>query len=1151
MKWHEADSAPSPEPSSQRTRRSDEDYWKNVLHDFRYFELLPDHVRPPVHTHNTDHVSLSLDTATDTGLMALARHGHCSVHDTALAALFALLYRYSGEPDIAIGDEISCRGWGASSDAAGPPSTSIIRRGDLSGDPTFTELLTRTSRLVEDASPHLGIGINRLIARLKTQPDPSRNPLFSVNFSLIEASERNAHHGAFKLIDVAPCCSYTLYDLNFALRALPGGWRMSCEYNSDLFEAATAHRLLQHFANLLRAAAADPGQPISTLPMLDEAERHRLIIECNQSATAYPKAETTPALIEAQVRRTPDATAVACGEQSLSYRVLDAAANHLAHELRSRGIGRTMRVGVCIDRSLDLVVALLAVLKCGAAYVPIDPAYPATRLAQIFEDAQPTAILSHSRSRDRLPPHNATRIELDVERAAINRRPDTPLELSAQPDDLAYIIYTSGSTGRPKGVQIRHSGLTNLLCSMRTQPGITRKDTLVSVTTISFDIAALEVFLPLIAGAKLVVAQDSETADGSALWHLLRQHHATLMQATPVTWQILLATGWRPNASLKMLCGGEALARHLADQLLQNGGELWNLYGPTETTIWSSALRVTHGTGPVPIGPPIANTQFYVLDANGQLAPTGAPGELYIGGDGVAQGYMNLPEMSGQRFIADPFRNSPGARLYRTGDLVRRRRQGFIEFLGRADHQVKLRGFRIELGEIESALQAQPEVSDCVAIVGPDAAGESAIRAYIVTQAPHHEPFLPKRLQIRLRHILPIYMCPAIIIELEALPRTPNGKIDRAALPLRSPLQDVPASGSRLRQTGNPLEQRLAQLWCSVLGVPTVTVDANFFEIGGHSLLAVRLLTRIESEFGHRLSLTLLFENPTIAQQAVVLASENTRAYDFRQVLELQAGGSRPPLIALNNTGSYYALSKRLGPDQPFISLQLFDPSRPPASLPRTLEDIAAGYVQLIRQVQPTGPYRLLGWCVAGTLAFEVAQQLKAEGQQVSQLILFDTWIPQYLNRLPWLKRVLADYSFRWTHIAEDWRRLESSHHRMIEFFANRNIVKNLLRVFSRHSPVQVLGPQPANPASNLQQYDQWLLQHLEKAAGSYEPKRYAGAMTLFRNVRGPHGYFLDPEMGWGTFVEGEINLTVVAGDHFSVFQEPFVSQVARCIETS
>jgi thioesterase domain-containing protein/acyl carrier protein len=672
---------------------------------------------------------------------------------------------------------------------------------------------------------------------------------------------------------------------------------------------------------------------------------------------------------------------------------------------------------------------------------------------------------------------------------------------------------------------------------------------LVSVTTISFDISMLELFLPLIVGAKLILARAPEMADGAALLSLLQRHSATFMQATPVTWQLLLEAGWHGHPPLKMLCGGEAMPRKLAETLLKCGGELWNMYGPTETTVWSSALRVESGDGPVLIGPPIANTQFYILDDRQEPVPHGVPGELFIGGDGVALGYFDLPEVTAEKFILDKFREVPNAKLYRTGDMVRMRDHERMEYLGRTDHQIKLRGFRIELGEIEAALLRYPGIEEAVSILGQDASGEGAIWAYVVPRRAgvKQSDALVGALGLSVSQSLPSYMCPSSIVVLDAMPRTPNGKIDRRSLPAPAPVQRQSRVAA---QPLNETERRVANIWSSVLGVEAIDKTADFFELGGHSLLAARLLARIEAEFGQRLSLLTLFEAPNIEAQAKLFMHGGQREYDFRQVVRLQPGGSKPPLIAIHNTGVYYYnLSKRLGPDQPLTALQLFDPSIARQSLPQTLEDLAAEYVRLILRFQATGPYKLIGWSAGGVLAFEVARQLVATGRGVSLLAMIDTWAPGHNRRLSRLRAILADYSYRWQLIAADWRRVISREQNLAAFLAQRTFSKRLLRWFGRppQGDEQARVPFEAR-GSSAENYDQWLLGYLEEAELGYEPKIYPGKITLLCSAQEPKGPFLDPLKGWGAFASGGVDVAVIDGDHFTMFKGQGLEQMATHI---
>ncbi|WP_295683988.1 amino acid adenylation domain-containing protein [uncultured Nevskia sp.] len=1149
---------------------ADEAYWLRTLSGLPHFELYPDHARPSVQTWQSGIRYQRVEADLLARLQAMAQHQGCSLATITLAALLLLLNRYSGEADITVGcqfdspldDKTDDAIDGTTAAAIGPGAGVLLLRGDLSGDPGFIELLQQIHQRLQDGKRHSGVSVERLLALLAPPRDLSRNALYSVHFGCHQrplAQFNNAGQARLRLTELPSCAAGSRHDLGFALNEQDGGWWLSCEFNSALFEPATADRLLGHLVRLLSSIVADPCRNIAGLAMLDDAERQALIAAGNGTEADYPRQQTVCSLFGEQARLRPDSIALICGERGLDYRALVAASDDLAARLRRRGIGPGSRVAVFLERSPDLLVALLAVLATGAAYVPLDPRYPMLRLAQIVADAGLALVLSRQALLARLPANAAEVLAVDAPKDAAGQAHDGPPSRPG-PDDIAYLIYTSGSTGRPKGVPISHRALCNLLWSMRHEPGLDAGERLLAVTTVSFDIAALELFLPLIVGATVILAQDQDTADGEVLRGLLERHQVTLMQATPVSWQLLLAAGWQAAPGFRMLCGGEALPRQLADRLMEGGGELWNLYGPTETTIWSSALRVTTAPSGLPsvppsaptsvaIGPPIANTRFHVLDERGELTPPATPGELYIGGDGLAPGYLNLPELNAQRFVADPFR--PGSRLYRTGDWVRRRDDGSFDFLGRADRQIKLRGFRIELGDLEAALLAQPGIADCVAVVAPDASGTGVLMACVVADPPAPSGFADT-LQAALRLSLPAYLCPASLIVLERLPRMPNGKIDRARLPApAAQLEPEPATSSAAPTTteDGSLELRLTRLWCSLLGLATVGRDVNFFEIGGHSLLAVQLLARIEAEFGTRLSLASLFSSPTVVGQLALLAQGDSRAFDFRQVVRLQTQGGRPPLIALNNTGIYYGLSKHLGPDQPFISLQLFDPALPQATLPQTLTDIAGRYAELILRVQPTGPYHLLGWCVAGTLAFEVARQLQASGHSIGRLILFDTWAPHYLERLPWPRSLLADYAFRWQLISADWARAQASEHRWATFIGNRSSFRKLRRWLGGR-PEARTEPMVAGLPLSSRQYDRWLLEYLEAAVAAFEPQRYAGDMVLFRSSQEPSGRFLDPQMGWATFVEAGVTVVVVDGDHFSVFQEPGVKRLAQVIET-
>jgi amino acid adenylation domain-containing protein/thioester reductase-like protein len=653
-----------------------------------------------------------------------------------------------------------------------------------------------------------------------------------------------------------------------------GGLAAALHYNTVLFTAETAERMLAHLQALLVGLAAEPERPVSLLPLLPELERERLLHEWNATTVDYPAGGSFYRLFEEQVARTPEAAAVTDGETSYSYRELNQRANQLAHYLVALGVGPEVLVGAALERSAEMVAALLAVHKAGGAYIPLDPAFPQARLEMMLADARPAVLLvGNSLIGEESPAWLPTDsegmqvINLEKDWPQIVQYPVENLTGPALPDSLAYMIYTSGSTGRPKGVQISQRALVNFLTTMAERPGLAASDTLLAVTTLSFDIAGLELFLPLMVGARVVIAGREVAADAAQLQEMMTGYDVTVMQATPATWRLLLAADWPGKRGLKILCGGEALPVDLAAALLERSAELWNVYGPTETTIWSTIGRVEAetvemGGGTVSIGRPIGNTQVYILDKELQPVPVGVAGDLYIGGDGLARGYYRQAALTAGRFVPDPFVAGGDGRLYRTGDLARYLADGRIVFLGRDDHQVKIRGFRIELGDIEAALGQHPALAQNVVVAGADGNGEQRLVAYLVARPGEMVPPV-ELLREFLAERLPWYMVPAMFMNLEAMPLTPNGKVNRRVLP--EPELDRPLLAAEYVGPRTALEQQLANLCAGVLGLERIGIHDNFFEMGGNSLLATRLIGRVREISQAPVSLRLLFAEPTVA----------------------------------------------------------------------------------------------------------------------------------------------------------------------------------------------------------------------------------------------------------------------------------------------
>jgi len=617
---------------------------------------------------------------------------------------------------------------------------------------------------------------------------------------------------------------------------------------------------------------------------LRDGERRRVLVEWNDTAVAFAEASGVHHLVEAQVDRTPGAVAVVGSGRSLTYAELDAGANRLARLLRRHGVGPEVVVGLCLSRTVDMVVCLLAVLKAGGSYLPLDPEYPSERLGFMLDDSGATVVVTETGLLDRVPSHGARVLCLDGDRADVEAQPAGRPAWPFHAGQVAYLIYTSGSTGRPKGVQVPHRAMVNFLTTMAHRPGLGADGVVVAVTTLSFDIAGLELYLPLVVGARVVIATADVAAAPEPLARLLDDAAATFMQATPATWRMLVDAGWPGRPGLTALCGGEALPVALAGALLERGVELWNMYGPTETTVWSLISRVTTPRQALSIGRPIANTTVYILDPSLAPVPVGEAGELHIGGAGVARGYLRRPELTAERFIAHPFDGTPGARLYKTGDLARWSPDGRVEFLGRLDHQVKVRGFRIELGEIEAALESQPGVRAAVVAAGADQSGGTRLVAYVVPGVPAPTA---SELRHRLLQRLPAHMVPSAFVTLDAFPLTPNGKVDRKALPPPSMSRPDLVGAFVAPRTG--LERTLALIWADVLGIDRVGSEDDFFELGGHSLLALRVSARVREAAGVDLPPGALYEAPTVVELATRVAAEAGRA-------------DGPRLVALDRT---------------------------------------------------------------------------------------------------------------------------------------------------------------------------------------------------------------------------------------------------------
>ncbi|MCU1263127.1 MAG: cyclohexanecarboxylate-CoA ligase, partial [Bryobacterales bacterium] len=832
-------------------------YWKQQLAGAPpLLELPADAPRPARQTFRGGNHWFHFSKDRTDALKRYSRREGATLFMTLLAGFQAILARYTGVMDISVGTPIANRTCTETEELIGFFVNTLVMRTDLSGSRGFRELLGRVREVTLDAYAHQELPFEKLVEILEPERSASYTPLFQVLIVLQNVPTENFSLEGIEAEWMPLETTTARFDVSLGIEEREGCLRCQLNYNRDLFDADRMERMAGHFTTFLAAAIAEPERSIGELPLLTAAEERKLE-EWNATRADYPRMPF-PELFAEQVGKTPEHVAIECGERAWTYAELDARSNSVAAHLRQAGVGPEVPVGIVVERSLEMMAGLLGIWKAGGAYVPIDPDSPDERQALIRKDSGVSIVLTQSAIRDLGNPSKPISCELTLE-------------------SLAYVMYTSGSTGMPKGVAVQHSSMINLLEAMRRDTGIGPCDSLLAITTPAFDISVLELWLPLMVGARAILATRGEARDAARLRGLIERSRATIMQGTPTTWTMLLDDGWRPSAGFQILCGAEALPPHLAGRLAKLDRVVWNLFGPTETCVWSTMARVDGG--PVTIGRPIANTRVYILDENRQPVPVGVWGELYIGGVGVARGYLNRPELTAEKFVTF----AGGERVFRTGDSVRWRADGQLEFAGRLDTQVKLRGFRIELGEIEAALMKSPGVRAVAAALSEDESGDKRLVAYLVA-----DDVTGEQLRRSLERQLPDYIIPSRFVFLDALPLSANGKVDRRALPAPEDIHEPERTSVIAPRTQT--EEMIANIFAEVLRLDWVGVEDNFFHLGGHSLLATQVISRIRHRLAVEVALSTLFEDPSVAGLA-------------RRIGEDGCGSIGPPLRPYTRTG--------------------------------------------------------------------------------------------------------------------------------------------------------------------------------------------------------------------------------------------------------
>jgi len=1067
--------------------------WEQYLAEVPALELPSDRPRPPELRPANGVESFSFGERLSHGIYQLSRETGIEAATFIFSAFSVLLHRYTAQHKFAVG--ASC--------GSGHLLPIVV---DFSARPSFRDLLETLQNDCGMASQSEPVPSD-IAERLGIEPDPSRHPIFQVGFANgMAASESVA--GSLDLF------------LQLADDTRTGRLR----YREELFDSITAARIVNHLQVLLDGALEDMNRTSAELPMLTEAELHLQLVEWNNTARSYPSL-CLHQLVESSAAKHPNEIAVVYRHEQLTYAELNARANQVAHYLRKLGVSNHARVGICLQRSLEFAVALLGVLKAGAACVPLDPKYPAERLTLMLDDVAAPIVLTEPGLLQADVPVGTRVVHLSREGEAIEQGPNSNLSVGSVPLDLAYVIYTSGSTGKPRGVLLRHAGLANYTLAARDLYEVGPRDRMLQFCSISFDAAIEEIWTTWASGATLVFRGDDLSLEPSEFVSWLTTQQVTAVDLPTAYWHEWvhalpeLAKKVPPHLRL-VIVGGEKASREAFAVWHGTVGDRvrWvNTYGPAEASVCVTAyepkLRPGDQPPPVlPIGRPFANTRVYLLDPDSNPVPVGVPGELHIGGIGVAQGYLNLPQLTKEKFVADMFSDNPSSRLYKTGDLARYLPNGDLEFVGRRDNQVKIRGFRVEPTEIESVLDKHPKVRESAVVLREDATGNKRLVAYIVK---HEETATEGELRQYLQKCLPEYMVPSQFVFLPAMPLTPNGKVDRRALPV--PDFDSPDSsmGSNDAVAADDLFQaQLIQIWEKVLGRKPVGLRDNFFDLGGHSLLAVRLMNRIKQLTGTTIPLAVLLEAPTVEQLAVAL--RNGCAHRWDSLVPIQPEGSRPPFFCVHGVGGnvvgFHYLAKYMKPDYPFYGLQAqgMDGSHSDTRI----EDMAAHYINAIRAVQARGPYQLGGFSLGGLVAYEMACQLVAAGEEVGAVILFDTYATKP-------KPVNASLLELARH--PSWAKIK----RLPEAIYKK--IRRTVRVW--FLPDHVTKVRLNN----------------DRAAEQYRLRPYSGKITLLR-AEDTWRTSEDPEAGWGPLV-GEVESVQLSGGHIDILGEPHVGRLAECLK--
>ncbi|MGH9947839.1 MAG: non-ribosomal peptide synthetase [Pyrinomonadaceae bacterium] len=1094
------------------------------------------------------------------------RHG-TTPFMTLMAAFKILLFRLAGQNDIVVGSPVANRTLPEIEHLIGCFVNTVIFRTQLTGELTFGEVLAKVRDYSVEIYAYQDVPIDAIVEDLQPERTLDRNPLFQILFVQQKAFIQPFRVPGVSFTPVQVDRKGTQTDMTFFLIEREEGLRLSCEYRKDLFDQPSIDRLLGQYNALLKNIVTDVNTPIEMLSILAPEER-QVSTEIQSSIAPTQQTECLHQLFEAQVQRHPDAVALVFEGQSLTYRELNRRANVLAKMLRDKGVSSESLVGICLERSMEMIISILGVLKAGAAYVPLDPAYPDERLQFILNDSQTRIVIAEKGLEDRIRPLSKQLRVINPETATGYVNSDENIDSVNSPDDLAYVIYTSGSTGTPKGVTVSHRNVARLMSSTQQWFDFGASDVWTLFHSFAFDFSVWELWGALAYGGRLVVVPYEISRDPKEFYDVLCEQGVTVLNQTPSAFRALIraeeSVSLRKDLALRfVIFGGEALDFKSLQPWVDRHGttspKLINMYGITETTVHVTYREISEadiktGAGSI-IGRAIPDLKLYILDEQMQPVPEGTTGEMYVAGPGLARGYLNRPELTAERFIADPFDEENDSRLYRTGDLARYLTNGEVEYLGRIDNQVKIRGFRIELGEIEAAISQFEDVSEAVVTARQESDDDKKLVAYLLSKSA--SKIEQAELRTFLKKKLPNYMVPSAFVQLEKLPLTANGKIDFDALP--PPEMHISQEREGFEPPKTDTEKSLAKIWSNVLGVENVGLHDNFFDLGGHSLLAIHLFAAVEETFHKSIPLATLFEAGTVYELAEMLNVSDWQEPDS-SIVPIQPNGSKSPLFCMHAGGGnvlfYRDLAKHLGSEQPLYGVQARRIGGRQVTHD-TVEEMAEFYISEIKKVQPEGPYYLSGSSFGGLLSLEIAQKLNQNGEEIGLLALFDTGSPTYpklLKETTPLRRRLYRYARRFQHHRDSLAGLNGKER--IDYVVNR--VKKVQLKYRRNCRdaylklVRLFYFKYRNEKLLPTQYIK-LEDKILKANARYRPQKYPGKMTLFRAKNQPLGIVPDLTLGWAG-IPAELEIHEVAGHHGSLVAEPYVRKLAEnlseCIQS-